>query len=154
MMKKKKDTVLSICFIVFSFISIQLFAQVSDENTLAISNYFQSVNTIATEINIQKIDNSNIQLTPSAKTELNILQVGNSNLIHINSSENNINATQIGDKNSYEFLTYYGRDDLNMDVQQIGEGNAVQIFGENSLMNNIKIVQKSNNKTITINNYN
>jgi len=85
--------------------------------------------------------------------ELNILQSGNYNLINVKTNSNNQNVGQVGNYNSYEFISYYGRDDLNFEVQQIGSGNFIQVLGENSLINNMKIIQKSNSKTITITNY-
>lgn len=150
-MKKNNYIKLSLTVLFFSISSLMLNAQVSDENTFIINKYFQNVSSI--ESTVKQTLNTNSQKTDYAgAAELNILQSGNYNFISINQS-NNMSVSQLGNNNSYNFSTYYGRNDLNIDVQQIGKNNAINIFGENSLINNMKIIQKSNNQSITINNY-
>jgi len=148
----KKFNIISVLFVLVLF-SLKSNAQQTDENTLIINRYFQSLNSeqiLLTENNL-KYAQSDLN-TPNS-TEINILQSGNFNNININSSANNQSIGQVGNYNSYEFISFYGRDDLNFEAQQIGENNLIQILGENSLINNMKIIQKSDFKTITITNY-
>ncbi|SDY04557.1 hypothetical protein SAMN05444411_11511 [Lutibacter oricola] len=150
----KKKSFKSILYLVlFGLITFQLNAQISDDNTYIINKYFQNTTS---EINNTSLLNTNKSVATSSKTvnsDLNILQYGNFNYVNIKASGNKLNSSQVGNNNSYEFLTYYGRNDLNIDVQQIGNSNSVQVYGENSLINNMSIVQKSNFKTITIINH-
>ena len=81
-------------------------------------------------------------------------QIGNYNNIDIvkkfNASQK---IAQIGDRNSYNFISFYSREALNLNVLQQGNSNALHIYGENSIIKNLSIVQKSNFKTIIIKNY-
>ena len=151
---KKKNYILVLYLVFFGLISFQLNAQISDDNTYIINKYFQNttseINSAASVIDTNK---SIAKKDNGVNSELNILQYGNYNYININTTGNKLNSSQVGNNNSYEFLTYYGRNDLNVDVQQIGNSNSVQVYGENSLINNMKIIQKSNFKTITVTNY-
>ena len=129
-------------------------AQQMDENTYLINRYFQIASSgqnllTENELLVSKAKTNNLV----NNTELNILQAGNYNSINVKTSTNTQNVNQVGDYNNYEFISFYGRNDLNLEVQQIGNQNFVQILGENSLIDNMKIIQKSNFKTITITNY-
>ena len=61
--------------------------------------------------------------------------------------------TQAGQKNNYEYYNYYSNENSNMQVNQEGTLNSVQVFGENSLMKDAKINQKSDFKSIVVKNY-
>jgi hypothetical protein len=86
--------------------------------------------------------------------EVIINQIGQNNVIdistHINTSQE---ISQLGNNNYYSFIDYYSNSTNNFNVLQNGNSNSLQIYGTNSLINNISIVQKSNFKTIIINNY-
>ncbi len=138
--------------LMLSFIT-KINAQQTDENTLIITKYFQNNTTAQTLGTINLTNQASANSKAITNSELNILQNGNYNLVNIKTTTNNQNIAQVGNNNSYEFISYYGRDDLNFGAQQIGNGNFIQILGENSLINNMKIIQKSDYKTITITNY-
>jgi len=151
-MKKFSVIVNYLVLIAIGLFSFKMNAQQVDENTLAINRYFQNINF---EESLLTLNNKSTQLnynTPN-NTELNILQSGNFNVINIKSTENNQNVDQVGDYNSYDFISFYGRTDLNFEVQQVGNNNLIQVLGENSLIDNMKIIQKSDFKTITITNF-
>ena len=139
--------------VIISLFSLEINAQQTDENTLIINRYFQNINF---EQALLEENNSNREFSSfdsPNNTELNILQSGDFNLINIKSTVNNQSVNQLGNYNNYEFISFYGRDDLNLEVQQIGNNNLIQVLGENSIINNMKIIQKSDFKTITITNY-
>jgi hypothetical protein len=140
--------------ILLSSFTFQLKAQQIDENTAAINQYFQTINSqVALTDGIAVINSQSSNKNLPQNSESNIIQTGNYNYINVKTNTNNINASQIGNNNSYEFISYYGRNDLNFDILQVGNNNLIQVFGENNIINNMTIIQKSNFKTITITNY-
>jgi hypothetical protein len=153
-MKKNVNILLVVFVLIFSIFSIKTNAQQTDENTFIINKYFQNINNAQIVPTTNNYTNQNLTVNKYANNaELYILQSGNFNYVNINSGTNSQNINQVGDKNSYEFISFYGRDDLNFEAQQIGNNNYIQVLGENSLINNMKIIQKSDFKTITIKNF-
>lgn len=151
---KKSGNIFVLSLLIISLFSIKIAAQQTDENTLIINRYFHNISAEQAQLNNGNLTEQELRnLNAVNNAELNILQSGNYNLINVKTNSNNQNVGQVGDYNSYEFISYYGRDDLNFEVQQIGSDNFIQVLGENSLINNMKIIQKSNSKTITITNY-
>ncbi len=75
--------------------------------------------------------------------------IGNYSNIQI---EGKLSITQKGGNNFSEFLTYYGRGNLTMNILQEGVGNSIQIYGENSLIDNMMIIQKASHQDIIITN--
>jgi len=151
---KKIDTIFVLCLLLISVFSFKITAQQTDENTLIINRYFQNITAEQAQLNNVNFTDQEIKNYNAVNNaELNILQSGNYNFVNIQTTANSQNIGQVGDYNSYEFISYYGRDDLNFEVQQVGRGNFIQVLGENSLINNMKIIQKSDYKTITITNY-
>ncbi len=151
---KKTTNIVLVFFLIIGLSSFKLVAQQTDENTHAINSYFQNVNAtkaLLVNTNIKNQDLAKYNALNNA--ELHILQSGNYNLINIKTNANSLNVGQLGNYNSYEFISFYGRNDLNFEVQQIGNNNFIQVLGENALINNMKIIQKSNFKTIIITNY-
>ncbi|PHS34722.1 MAG: hypothetical protein COA92_02235 [Sulfurovum sp.] len=86
---------------------------------------------------------------------LNFNQIGNSNSIEL--LDKNINDTQIvnqiGYNNNYQFINYYNNSVSNFKINQLGTSNDLQIYGENSIIKNLSIIQKTNYKTLIIKNY-
>jgi hypothetical protein len=81
-------------------------------------------------------------------------QVGVENLIDIRNNFNDGQSiTQKGDNNNYHFINFYSNLPSDFNILQQGNSNSLQIYGENSLIKHIKIVQKTNFKTIIIKNY-
>jgi hypothetical protein len=81
-------------------------------------------------------------------------QIGTDNLIDIrNNSNDGQSITQKGYNNNYHFINYYSNLQSNFNIIQQGNSNSLQIYGENSLIKNISVIQKSNFKTITIINH-
>ena len=135
--------------IIFLFlVNFTIYSQQIDENTLVINNYFQEVNEKLT------IDDPSL-LKTNVQSYVNLVQVGNENNIYINSLQVGDNQTinQVGNQNNYEYYNYYSKENSNLNVNQEGILNSLQIFGENSLMKNATINQKSNFKTVVIKNY-
>ena len=123
-------------------------AQNTDENTLIINNYFQVANQTSaiSMVNTQnKKDNSIIQ----------VVQNGDKNNIYINALQTNDQQTvqQTGNHNNYEYYNYYSIENSNLKVNQEGNSNSLQVFGENSLMRNAEIHQKSDFQKIIVKNF-
>lgn len=127
-----------------------LMAQISDSNTEVINQYFQ--------VNV----NQQVQ-TKSASTNtdsnfgsyVEIVQTGSENYININALQGGDEqiVNQAGQKNNYEYYNYYSNQNSSMQINQEGNLNSVQVFGENSLMKDAIIFQKSNFKSIVIKNF-
>ena len=143
-----KRTIFTILFGLLSY--PVLMAQFSDSNTDAINQYFQvSVN----ETKVAKTES--VKTNPKAGSYVEIVQTGVENNININSLQAGDEqvVTQAGQKNNYEYYNYYSNENSNMQVNQEGTLNSVQVFGENSLMKDAKINQKSDFKSIVVKNY-
>lgn len=143
-----KRTIFTILFGLLSY--PVLMAQFSDSNTEVINQYFQvSVND--TKSAQTASDNTNSK----AGAFVEIVQTGIENNIDINSLQSGDEqvVTQSGQKNNYEYYNYYSNENSNMQVNQEGTLNSVQVFGENSLMKDAKINQKSDFKSIVVKNY-
>jgi len=127
-----------------------LMAQISDSNTEAINQYFQ-VNVNQEESVSPVKQKSNLK----EGSYVEIAQTGTENNVNINSLQSGDEqvVTQAGQKNNYEYYNYYSKENSNMQVNQEGTLNSVQVFGENSLMKDAKINQKSDFKSIVVKNY-
>ena len=113
-----------------------------DNNTEEIQKYFFN-NQIKNEI-----INSNINI------ESNIYQRGENNSIEIESSGKKIQLVrQVGDDNNYQYYTYYDSSTANLIINQFGDENDIQIFGQNSIVEKLKITQTTNNQSILIINF-
>ena len=123
-------------------------AQQIDDNSLAINNYFQ----ITSE---QPDLKENNHLYSDRSSYSNVIQSGDENSIYINSLQFDDNQVvkQNGNQNNYEYYNYYSKENSNLKVNQEGNQNSLQVFGENSLMKNAVINQKSDFKSIVIKNY-
>ena len=143
-----KRTIFTILFGLLSY--PVLMAQFSDSNTDAINQYFQ-VNVNETKV----AKTANVKTNPKAGSYVEIVQTGVENNININSLQAGDEqvVTQAGQKNNYEYYNYYSNENSNMQVNQEGTLNSVQVFGENSLMKDAKINQKSDFKSIVVKNY-
>lgn len=85
--------------------------------------------------------------------DLNQLE-GNYNHILINYSNQDIQEViQIGSYNNYEHLSNSTNFASNLKIIQEGNNNSLLIFGENSIMKEAKIIQKSNLRSIIVKNY-
>lgn len=134
------------------FVSFNMFSQQVDENTYIINQYFQQSKTAA----IQSESNvSNLNRQSQANT-VSLNQIGNKNQIDIKSNASNSNSqavTQNGDQNYYNFINYYNNNPSNFNILQQGESNSLQIYGQNSIIENISIIQNSSFKTLIIKNH-
>jgi len=148
-MKNYTSTLLILLFVI-SFFTMKANAQQANDDTYIINQYFQSnkeasllENKLPSATNIQSQDNI---------TLLN--QAGNNNIIDIKSNVNDAHTvTQLGDNNYYNSIKYYNNSSSNFNILQKGESNSLQIYGENSIIKNLGIVQKANFKTLIIKNY-
>ena len=134
--------------ILFVTFSTSLTAQQTDDTTLAINNYFQ--------LSDEKPENNNSsKLDGAIQSYVNVLQTGNKNNTYINSlqTEDQQVVNQKGNQNNYEYYNYYSHENSNLIINQEGNQNSLQIFGENSLIKNAVINQKSNFKSLVIKNY-
>jgi hypothetical protein len=137
--------VLAICIVVFG---INLVSS-QEKNDLYKQLYN---NNFFVKENIKDVNNINTNTSNINLVSLN--QIGNYNNIDISKKSNaSQKIVQIGDNNDYNFTSYYSQMPLDLNVLQKGNSNALHIYGENSIIKNISIVQKSNFKTLIIKNY-
>ena len=142
------------CLFLINLIFFESLAQQNNENTFIINQYFQSIKTENAKIvEGNLLNQQNINTKSNYNSEIVILQTGNYNNINVKANSKKVEINQIGNSNNYEFITYYNTNKINFEAQQIGNNNQLQVFGQNSIINNMKIVQFSNNKTITITNF-
>ena len=132
------------------FIPFEAFSQQIDENTQSINQYFQLNNSasLGSEAISSGLNNN------SQMNVVSLNQVGNENEIDIkNNSNNSQKVTQIGNQNDYNFINYYNSNPSNFNILQQGESNSLQIYGQNSIIENMTIIQNSSFKTLIIKNY-
>ena len=137
--------------IIIVFLSCPLLmAQLSDSNTEAITEYFQITQNekVLSNATRTKIDQNKASY-------VSIIQTGNENNVKINSLQTGDEqmVSQTGQQNNYEYYNYYSNKNSSMQVNQEGTLNSLQIFGENSLMKDAKINQKSDFKSLVVKNY-
>ncbi len=126
--------------------------QNEDDTTYIINQYFQLNKEASLKLENKLPTTTNRAISPN--NFVNLQQVGNSNVIDIKQNGNNTEVVnQLGNKNYYSFINYYNNSPLNLNILQKGNSNNLQIYGQNSLIENMSIVQKSNSKTIIIKNY-
>ncbi|PCH99407.1 MAG: hypothetical protein COB81_11295 [Flavobacteriaceae bacterium] len=90
------------------------------------------------------------KLTTTKNLVENIVQVGSDNNIQVYNLSAKIKIHQFGNSNSMEFFSYYGRENVSFNVAQIGIHNSIQVIGNNSLSDRIKIYQKGNYSSLII----
>jgi hypothetical protein len=139
--------------VVFLFFSLAIYSQeISNTNAFVITQLAQ-LNTNPNYV----IDNttttpSNNNLNVNSVVELN--QLGNFNAIDLKTNLNDSQTVnQIGNKNNYVFINYFNSNPSNMNIVQQGNDNFLQVYGQNSIMSKISIIQKTNAKTLIIKNY-
>ena len=137
-----------LCFI--SLISFKVVAQQTTDIDKFIINQYYQLNKNASGLN-KNIAGTRLQNQDNA---IKFNQVGNNNQLYIKSNINDAQiVNQIGNNNEYQFINYYSNLPSNFNIVQQGNANSLQIYGENSIINNISIVQKTNFKSLIIKNY-
>lgn len=127
-------------------------AQQSDEDAFIINQYFQLNNNDASLLLENKVPAISTIQSQANIPKLN--QIGNNNQIDIKSSANDAQTvSQFGNNNDYQFINYYNSSVSNFNIMQQGNANSLQIYGENSLIKNMSIVQKADFGTLIIKNY-
>lgn len=150
-MRRIKKT---LCIILLIF-SLKAMTQ---QNT---STYFVSVPQIGSdasflvlEKNINSLNNLQDYDKSVDNYNLSINQLGVNNVAEVKSGMNDIQLIgQKGRDNYYNFIDYYNNSTTKINALQEGNANSLLIYGTNSLMENVKIIQKSNYKTIIVRNY-
>ena len=112
-------------------------------------------------INFQNSLIPNNNLTTIAQLNVNssagvivLNQYGLNNVAEINQSQQTTQSVlQIGVENYYGFVDYKNSSPVNFNVLQQGNANSLQIYGTNSIINGMEIIQKSSFKNIVIRNY-
>jgi len=149
-MKNPHKTVFILFILSFSFFYGNA-QELTDENTHIISQYFQLNKESSLFENNAKTTKNRLQ---SQNNFVSLNQVGNNNKIDIKQKGGDSQTVnQLGNNNYYNFINYYNNTPSNFNIVQQGNANNLQIYGENSIINNISIVQKSNFKTLIIKNY-
>jgi len=154
-MKSKMNNTQKILFILLVLFNLSFFngyaQQNLDENTYIINQYFQ----LNKETSL--FGNINTTITNNIKAESNLLvfnQIGNNNEIDIKQQGADLQkVNQLGNNNYYNFISYYNSLPSNFNIIQQGNANNLQIYGENSIIKNMSILQKTDLKTLIIKNY-
>jgi len=150
---KNRKRILIIVGLFFLSTYLSFGQQLSDENTIIINQYFQSNNKIVSNLSA----NNNFLISSNSQESnkiINLNQIGNKNKIEVKQSKNDSQIVkQFGDNNYYSFINYYNSNVSNLSVIQVGNSNSLNIYGQNSLIDNMSILQKSNFKTLIIKNY-
>lgn len=147
---KKSNYIFYFFLGLFTLMFFGVNAQQTNEDTYIINQYFQqSRDALLLENKVPL--STNIE---SQGNFLNLNQVGTNNVIDIKQKGNESQTVeQLGNKNYYGFINYYNNMSSNLNIIQQGNSNNLQIYGQNSIIENMSIVQKSNFKTIIIKNY-
>lgn len=131
----------------FVFVFQTAIAQETDENTFIINQYFQNNQNNYSLMNKTAVSNN-------AETYVNLIQTGYNNNIRLNSlNEDTQTVLQVGNKNNYENFVYFNNEKTNKTINQEGNMNSLLIFGENTMMKNLIINQKSDFQSIVIKNF-
>ncbi|SNR73916.1 hypothetical protein SAMN06265371_110135 [Lutibacter agarilyticus] len=149
---KRAQNILFFLVLLLCLFSFNSSAQkLTDENTYLINQYFKSsIESTSVSHNFNKSDFNN-ELQANV---VSLNQIGNSNEIDIKSKPNNSQQViQKGNQNYYNFINYYNSNPSNFNIIQQGEANSLQIYGQNSIIENISIIQNSSFKTMIIKNY-
>ncbi len=94
---------------------------------------------------------SNIQ---SQDNFIELNQKGINNQIDLKMSINDAQIiSQNGKDNYFQYLNYYNKSASTFNILQQGKANSIHIYGENSLVKKLSIVQKTNHKTLIIRNF-
>ncbi|WP_417800061.1 hypothetical protein [Tenacibaculum sp.] len=125
------------------------------------STYFVSVPQIGSdasflvlEKNINSLNNLQDYDKSIDNYDLSVNQLGVNNVVEVKNGMNDIQLIwQKGRDNYYNFIDYYNNSPTKINALQEGNANSLLIYGTNSLMENVKIIQKSNYKTIIVRNY-
>lgn len=138
-----------IFLLVFGLFAVAIQAQENEENTYIISQYFQ----LAKQGAINNNENVKPTLLQAQENYVQITQVGNNNVADVTKTTNDVQIIgQAGNNNYYQFINYYNSTPVNLNIQQNGNSNSLQIYGTNSLMKNFGVVQNGF-KTVIIKNY-
>lgn len=139
-----------VIIVLFAFFSVAMYSQeISNQKAYIITQLNTNPNYLINNNNIPSSTNS---LKVGSMVKLN--QLGDYNTIELKANLNDSqNVNQLGDKNNYTFINYYNTNPSTMNVLQQGNGNFLQVYGQNNLMSKISIIQKSNAKTLIIKNY-
>ena len=149
---KNVNNIIIIVLLVFNFSNYTGYSQNENEDTNIINQYFQ-LNKEASLIleNKAPVSSNKIQ---SQINFVNLNQVGNSNIIDVKQKgKDSQSVNQVGNKNYYSFINYYNNTPSNFNIIQQGSSNGLQIYGENSIIKNMSVVQKTNFKTLIIKNF-
>ena len=149
-MKNFQNIVLILFFLLISILEGNCIAQqLFDENSLLIQEYFQTINK-------NSLVSQNIKVLPKAgynTIALSLNQKGDNNNIEIKAGKVTQVVSQVGSHNQYNFINYYNSNSSNLTILQQGFSNSLQIYGQNSIIESISIIQKSNFKSLIIKNY-
>lgn len=131
----------NILFIIFTFfITVKVNAQEVEK-----SNLFNKIDT-------QKVHPESIILNQlNTVNGSQVLQTGNYNLVDIEGEQMQVNQT--GD---YQLLYYTETSKLessNMNINMEGANNYIEIYGNNSIIENMQINVQGNDRTVIIRNY-
>lgn len=149
-MKNYTSTLLILLFVIGLF-TMKANAQQTNEDTYIINQYFQSNKEASLVLGSKGLDPAILQ---SQNSVILLNQVGNSNQIDVRGNSNDAQTVgQFGNNNDYQFINYYNNEVSNFNILQQGNSNSVQIYGENSIVKNLGIVQNANFKTLIIKNY-
>lgn len=154
-MKNSNFIVFSL-LVVLNLISYACYSQESGFKTYIVNQHNKVLETPYLIAESEKSNHSVINETEegSSKNIIIVKQIGNNNNVGIVKNEiDSQNIEQIGNNNYYNYINYYNNTPLNLNVLQQGDSNSLQVYGRNSIIDKMSIVQKSNFKTVIVKNY-
>lgn len=130
-------------------ILLTIFALLS---TIAVSAQQTENSYLADKKELQKVHPETLMLNVlNATSGTYVVQTGNYNQVDIESKEMQVN--QAGD---YQLLYYTETSKLeasNMNINMEGANNYIEIYGNNSIMENISINVQGNDRSVIVRNY-
>ena len=136
-------------FLIVFLLSITVYAQEQEANYFS----FKQLNTNPSHF-IQNL-NVDFSATENSETNSNIIsQNGVNNVVDLKNSTYDVhNILQEGKNNHFQYINYYNSTPSLLNIQQQGNSNLLQIYGKNSIIERITVIQKANFKSLIIKNY-
>lgn len=167
-----KNSILFGCSFFLFLVSINATAQKKDNFPFSVIEYKGDiiqqqrsiVNTPSAQVvnqqaAVTQIGNNNTIITAVqtiGEKDLDYTQIGDTNNIQVISQ--NTNARQMihqqGNQNNYDFYNYNSFEQQNIQVIQNGNKQNIEVFGENSLSKDMKIIMNASDQSLIIRNFN
>lgn len=166
-MKLITKYILMLSFLLSVQLNAQTFSNTESDNTENIRSHIvnnqigvsvlfptqQNQNTVF----VKQIGNSNTSnaIVSSNESFLTINQLGfnNNSYIDLSSSGLGLGVFQLGSGNNFTFQNSFREQSIQNEISQTGDNQNLEIYGTNSLLENLKIKMQGNSQSIIIRNF-